>query len=310
MNKNALVLIVLCVLFSCGNVTPKHKFAIIYKFENLDKVTSNEKLATIEVLKKRLDQLASNYEVSLNNKQQIEVKLLTNYDFDAVNSVITNQGKLEFWEVVKREELVSFIIEANNYHKKDTNADAINPLMDLIQPNVHNYTGLFSVAIKDTLKMRTLLENKGVKQLLPLAVKHSKYLFGLPNEDGFMPLYLVKTPTNGLALVNETHITNASQTYSSNNRPSVSISMNKKGAERWERMTALAYQNQSQIAVTLNDIVYSAPTVASGAITGGRTEVSGSFSAQEAKDLALVFNSQKRIPKLKFVDSSSINDKP
>lgn len=60
--------------------------------------------------------------------------------------------------------------------------------------------------------------------------------------------------------------------------------------------------------MTLNDEVYSAPTASSGAIKGGETEISGNFTLQEAQDLALIFSSQKRIPKLKFVNSSAIND--
>nr|WP_321225163.1 hypothetical protein [uncultured Psychroserpens sp.] len=294
------------LFFSCGNVTPKHKFSIIYEFENLKKLSANDKQGVIEVLNKRLDQFASTYTVTLNNKQQILVNLSSDFNLGRVNAIITNTGKLDFWPVIKAQEIGDFLIKANNFYKKDDNTK--NPLIDLIQANAYSYAGLFSVASKDTLTIRRLLENKEVKQMLPMSIRQSKFLFGLPEEDGFLPLYLVKTTTNNVALVNETHITDARQTYSSTNRPTVSMSMNKKGADRWERMTEQAYLQQSQIAITLDDIVYSAPTVSSGAIKGGKTEITGGFNLEQAQELALIFGSKNRIPKLKFVDYSPITD--
>ncbi|WCO02421.1 SecDF P1 head subdomain-containing protein [Psychroserpens ponticola] len=303
MIKNVLVLLVLSVLFSCGNFTPKHNFAIIYEFEDFDNLSAVDKQNTITVLNRRLDKFASNYKVKLNNKQQIEIKLSTNFELEAVNAIITNTGRLDFWEVIKGEELGNFIIEANSFYKKEN--DSINPLFDMIQPNSYSF-GLFSVAVQDSAKMRALMENKAIKHLLPTSIKRSKFLFGLPDEDGFLPFYVVKTTTEGVAYINETHITDARQGYSTTNRPSITMEMNKKGAERWERMTGIAYQKQSQIAMTLNDIVYSAPTASSGAIKGGYTELTGNFTVQEAQDLALIFCSQKRIPKLKFVNTFAI----
>ncbi|MFT4611043.1 MAG: hypothetical protein ACI92X_000475 [Dokdonia sp.] len=172
-------------MFSCGNVTPKHKFSIIYEFENLDKVSANDKLGTAEVLNKRLDKFASNYEVRLNNTQQIEIKLSTDFELDAINKIVTNSGKLDFWEVIKREELGSFFIKVNNYY--NTGNDAISPFSDLIQGGGYGY-GLFSLAVWDTVNMRTLLDNKEIKYLLPTSLRQSKFLFGLPDENGFLPL--------------------------------------------------------------------------------------------------------------------------
>ena len=68
-----LLLILLVLLFSCGNVTPKHKFAVIYEFEFPERLSTNDKQGTIETLNKRLERIASNYEVRFNNKEQIEV---------------------------------------------------------------------------------------------------------------------------------------------------------------------------------------------------------------------------------------------
>ncbi|WP_204346249.1 SecDF P1 head subdomain-containing protein [Psychroserpens algicola] len=299
-------LFVVVALLSCGNVTPKHKFSIIYEFENSETVSDNEKQGTVETLNKRLAQLASNYDVKLNNKQQIELKLSTDFNVNRLNTIITNSGKLEFWEVVRADDLGVFFLEANALLKKDQ--EEIEPIFDLINSNDYVY-GLFSVSKNDTTQLSKYLNKTEVKQLLPAHVKHSKFLYGIPDELNNMPLYLVKTPPDGIALINETHIVDARQSYTYTNRPTVSIKMNELGSNRWERMTGIAYQQQSQIAITLNDMVYSAPTVSSGAITGGNTEIAGSFTLEQAQDLALILSSHRRIPKLKFVNSSAINDK-
>jgi SecD/SecF fusion protein len=58
-------------------------------------------------------------------------------------------------------------------------------------------------------------------------------------------------------------------------------------------MTGRAYSQQSQIAIVLDEIVYSAPGVTSGPIAGGNSEISGSFSLNEAIDLANVLRAGK-----------------
>ncbi|WP_460218342.1 SecDF P1 head subdomain-containing protein [Psychroserpens sp. MEBiC05023] len=295
------------LFLSCGNGTSKPNRLLIYEFENPESVSTNAMQGTIETLNMRLGVLSSNYEVKLNNKQQIEVRLNSEDNQDYLNSMLTNQGKLEFWEVIKASELSTFIMEANEALKKEN--DSINPLYDLIQSHSLAYgQGLFSVAVKDTSLMRQYLNSKEVRLLTPSKFRHSKFLFGIPNLEDHVPLYLVKTPPNGQALVNETHIIDASQIENYIGKPCVSVKMNQIGSNRWERMTGMAYQNQSQIAITLNDLVYTAPTASQGAIKGGNTEISGNFTLREAKDLALILSTHQRIPKLKFVNASAITD--
>ena len=64
--------------------------------------------------------------------------------------------------------------------------------------------------------------------------------------------------------------------------------MDSKGSRIWENMTGKAFKDGSSIAIVLDDLVYSAPGVSNGAISGGRSEITGSFSLNEAIDLANV----------------------
>ena len=66
--------------------------------------------------------------------------------------------------------------------------------------------------------------------------------------------------------------------------------MNIDGARRWAQLTKLNVKRS--IAIVLDDNVYSAPTV-QNEITGGSSEITGSFTTEETKDLANVLQSGK-----------------
>ncbi|MCL4164089.1 UNVERIFIED_CONTAM: hypothetical protein GTU68_019152, partial [Idotea baltica] len=71
------------------------------------------------------------------------------------------------------------------------------------------------------------------------------------------------------------------------------MQMNAKGAKIWEEMTGKAYNQQSQIAIVLDNVVYSAPGVNNGPIAGGSSSISGDFTLNEAIDLANVLRAGK-----------------
>ena len=51
------------------------------------------------------------------------------------------------------------------------------------------------------------------------------------------------------------------QTYDAVGKPAVSMQMNASGARSWENFTGKAFKEASNIAIVLDDIVYSAPGV-------------------------------------------------
>lgn len=69
------------------------------------------------------------------------------------------------------------------------------------------------------------------------------------------------------------------------NEPYVSITFDKKGARLFERVTA---ENvNKRLAIVLDNTVYSAPVIQEK-IAGGQARITGSFTAEEARDLAIV----------------------
>jgi SecD/SecF fusion protein len=71
-------------------------------------------------------------------------------------------------------------------------------------------------------------------------------------------------------------------------------------------MTGNAYRDKSNIAIVLDEIVYSAPGVSKGAISGGRSEISGEFTLNEAIDLANVLRAGKLPASAEIIESEVV----
>ena len=69
----------------------------------------------------------------------------------------------------------------------------------------------------------------------------------------------------------------------------VTLGMNSEGASTWYQMTKRASDNgKREVGIVLDNEVVSSPSVRNGAISGGRTSISGNFDVQEANDLAQI----------------------
>lgn len=81
------------------------------------------------------------------------------------------------------------------------------------------------------------------------------------------------------------HIADAGVAFDRHNRPYVSLNFDRQGARIFERLTGEHINRR--MAIVLDDVVYSAPTIQEE-IRGGRASITGDFSSQEAHDLAIV----------------------
>ncbi|RDK89345.1 protein translocase subunit SecDF [Marinirhabdus gelatinilytica] len=193
---------------------------------------------------------------------------------------------------------------------EDTEADASddpavnNPLLSKIQFGAPGSPIIASVAIEDQATVKEYLNNPQVRQLLPTELRYTKFVWGLPTAreitvDGetetvdFVDLYALVGNRENEAPLSGGVVTDAVQTYDQVGRVAVSMQMNGTGAKKWEEMTGEAFTNKSQIAIVLDDVVYSAPGVTSGPIAGGRSEITGDFTIAEGQDLANVLRAGK-----------------
>lgn len=153
--------------------------------------------------------------------------------------------------------------------------------------------------LKDTAAINGYLRIPQVRSLLPTDMRYAKFVWGLPVSNPQLKgeettgLYALKGNRDEIAPLGGSVVVDARQEYDQMSRVVVSMQMNGQGAKIWEQMTGNAYQNQSQIAIVLDNIVYSAPGVTSGPIAGGRSQISGDFTVNQGQDLANVLRAGK-----------------
>ena len=285
---------------------------------------------TFQVLTKRIDKFGvSQPNIQLDeNKGIISVELAGATDPDRVRKYLQSSANLQFWEVYNISELSNALQNADKIlqkylngtkdsallAKKDTTADSLgsalnrNPLriVRFIQPTqdakgqVHYQSALATPLIKDTSTINNYFSIPAVRNQFPANVK---FLWGkLQTDDNgkaypYLELYAIKTiPGSDKAKLEGEVITDARQDYDPvTGGVVVEMSMNKHGADVWSKMTT---DNVGlPIAITLDEVVYSAPFV-NGPITGGNSQISmgnknSGQSVNEAQDLANILKSGK-----------------
>ena len=138
------------------------------------------------------------------------------------------------------------------------------------------------VLIRDTAKVNKFLSFPQVKQKFPRDCKFA--WTGTAYDKDKTVLQLIALKGKDLPPLDGSAIKSARMELSQmNNKPEVSMTMDQEGAEVWRRLTK--DNIGKSIAITLDGFVYSYPTV-QGEIAGGRSSITGSFTVEEAKDLA------------------------
>jgi len=143
-------------------------------------------------------------------------------------------------------------------------------------------------------KVMEILSRDEVKNKLPRDVSLMWGYYGqqVDDEDGRKlynySLYAVKKQEDERAPIEGSSVT---KTGYGNNQGNieVTLSMDQDGGAEWFKMTKKAYEDgEREIAITLDNEVVSSPGVRNGAISGGRTSISGGFTLQEAIDLSKI----------------------
>ncbi|HCQ72127.1 MAG TPA: protein translocase subunit SecDF, partial [Rikenellaceae bacterium] len=192
--------------------------------------------------------------------------------------------------------LLNSEIAQNKDNSAEINAyKKANPLFAVLSPSGSNNACIGYAAAIDTAKINRYLAMPQIAEIFPAefkpmwTVKPSEYVQG----DNIFELVAIKaTSRDGKAKLDGGVITDARVVYDhgSNGEPSVSMTMNAEGANVWARMTS--DNVGKQIAIVLDDMVYSYPNV-QNAITGGSSSITGHFTPDEATDLVNVLKSGK-----------------
>ncbi|MDC0133036.1 protein translocase subunit SecDF [Flavobacteriaceae bacterium] len=297
-------------------------------------------VSAFEVLRKRIDKFGVTQPniQRLGTSGRILVELPGAKDVERVQNLLQSTAQLEFWETYKNDELITFLVEANQYLKTtndkskavveeekddaseiddllaDVSAqDSIsvsgsNPILDrIVGQGFQGGPVLAQFASRDSELILDYLNQPQVRKLLPSEYRYIQFAWGKPvaNSD-VVELYALKSNRDNLAPLSGGVVVDALQTFDQVGNAAVSMQMDSRGARIWESMTGKAFKEASNIAIVLDDIVYSAPGVSSGPIAGGRSEITGNFTLNEAIDLANVLRAGKLPASAEIIQSEIV----
>ncbi|MEL6812125.1 MAG: protein translocase subunit SecDF [Bacteroidota bacterium] len=185
--------------------------------------------------------------------------------------------------------------------KDENDLLAERPFSSLAAPIAIGNNGIMTVRIKDTATVNEYLRMPQVRALLSGDQRYAKFVWSLPEfsdalgaSEEYASLFALQGNRTDEAPLSGGVITDARQTYSQSGVDvAVSMQMNGTGAKIWEDLTEYSYNTKTQIAVVLDDVVYSAPVANNGKISGGSTEITGDFTIAEGEDLANVLRAGK-----------------
>ena len=288
-------------------------------------------VSAFEVLRKRIDEfgVTSPNIQRLGSSGRILVELPGVKDVERATGLLQSTAQLEFWDVYKGEQFFGFLGQANEVLKDIVEVDkdaeevksedtedatdsqidellgdattdstavaTVNPLLDLIRgPGYQGGPVIAKFEIKDKATVLDYLNRPEVRSLLPAEQRYAKFVFGKPEKDSeLIDLYALISNRDGIPELSGAVVTDARNQFGPTGKSEVSMQMNAKGAKIWEEMTGRAFNQGSQIAIVLDNIVYSAPGVTTGPISGGNSSISGDFTLNEAVDLANVLRAGK-----------------
>ena len=208
---------------------------------------------------------------------------------DSLGNVVVNEGDSSATE--------DLLVDTDT-----TQNQAVSPLLSRL---VNLGRNSLSYEALDTSTINKILNDQKVKDMIP---KDMKFFWGVKPDaqdkgKAFYTLYVIKTSTGGKAPMTGDVVTDARQDINPNGQVEVSLAMNGEGASLWKDLTGKNVQRQ--IAIVLDDYVYSAPNV-NEEIGGGRSSISGNFTVDEAKDLANILKAGKLPAPTRIVEEAVV----
>lgn len=187
-----------------------------------------------------------------------------------------------------------------------------HPLFAVLQINQYNGQLASGPVVgiadkKDIAKINEYLNMKQVKDILPRNLSLKWGVKAIDDKEQYFYLYAIKmTNRDGTPALGGDVVTDANADFvqqAGRSEQQVSMTMNAEGAKAWARLTK---ENIGKaVAIVLDDMVYSAPNV-QVEITGGRSQITGHFTPEEAKDLANVLKSGKMAASVHIVQEDVV----
>lgn len=272
---------------------------------------------TYELLKQRIDKFGvTQPNVFLDEaSDRINVELPGVRNPERARNFLQASAKLEFWELYDAQEILPGFLEldkalkagstvAGDTSKTVANSDSTaGPLFKIFSPSGYKQT-LGQAIGSDTARINRFLESESSGSLRSVHFAWD----AKPNLDKtgkkFFSLYALRPETGNKASLEGDVISDAGFRPSLDGRAyEVDIAMKTAGANKWRDITRR--NKDRQVAVVLDNKIYSAPNVISE-ISGGNTQITGNFSAQEAEDLSSILKIGKLPARTEIIESVEV----
>lgn len=202
----------------------------------------------------------------------------------------------------------------------EVDREKYNPLLSFVQRRTFQdesgveqwgQTPVFGIArLQDTARINKLLAHPTVQASLDPTLRIYWAAKPIVTEEGkttdVLELYGIKTSRDGEPLLTGEAIDDARQDFDPyTNEPQVVMIMNNTGAAEWKTITEERANQGKQVAIVLDDLVYSAPTI-NDVISQGISTISGNFTIDEANDLATILKAGKLPATARIVEESIV----
>ena len=263
-----------------------------------------------EVIRTRIDKMGA---VQPNVQRvpgtgRIAVEMPGIKDKDKVKKMLSTSAKLQFWEVQQIQEIYPYLDQLSKI--VPLKADSIGVpkntnLVNLLQLDKRTPSAIGNIKLSDTATINKIFNSSIAVKLRPANLKFTKFMWGYkPQAESpdNLEFYAIRGNINGKAPVDGA-VDKANINYDNLGRIVVDMQMDTEGARSWATLTE---KNVGKpVAVTLDNIVYTAPNV-NQKITGGRSQISGNFTQEEAKDLTDVLGAGKLPASAKVVQAEVV----
>ena len=280
------------------------------KQEVKDRVSSST-----NVLRNRIDQfgvVAPNIQ-ELEKDGQILLELPGVKEHDRVRELLKASANLEFYEVYTLDEIQSQLMALETALRGDSLGVA-KTFFGNFDGQGYSGTPIVGMATQAHREVidsilgtataaRILPSNLKLRwEVKPQEVQYTDTATNATRKAELFSLIALKS-NNGKPALGGDVVVSASSDFDTMQGNYVSMNMNSEGSKAWARVT----QNNlgKPVAIVLDEHVYSYPRINS-VIEGGRSQITGNFSVEDAKDLANVLKSGKMAAKVDIISDTVI----
>lgn len=259
------------------------------------------------VLRNRIDQfgvVSPNIQVLQGKDGQILLELPGVKDHGRVRDLLQRSANLEFYETFTADQVMPQLGRLVQAVATDTTYNTAALMALLNQGAGYGATVGYAPDARAMAQINEILNSPAARTSLNPDLRLRWAVKPTVRQDqngaevnyGFA-LYALKA-TGGRPALDGKAVSDASSNYEPLRGNEVSMRMTSEGARNWARITG---QNIGhQVAIVLDDKVYSAPNV-NDKIEGGQSSITGDFSLEEARDLANVLKSGKMDAKVTII---------